>query len=94
MYILVQVPFHNLTEYTRHRNVAELVDGDGVEVTEEAGSDGVPPPTRRTHGGYELHVHQLHGSVLLEIVPVPVVQPLPQELNGRLCTVHLSGGHV
>ena len=88
------MPLHNLTEYTRHCNVAELVDGDGVEVTEEARSDGIAAPTRGTHGGYELHIHQLHGGVLLEVVPVPVVQPLPQELNGRLGTVHLSRGHV
>ena len=33
-------------------------------------------------------------GVLLEVVPIPVVHPLPQQLNGRLGTIHLSSRHV
>lgn len=32
--------------------------------------------------------------VFLEVVPVPVVQPLPQQLDGRLSTILLPGRHV
>ena len=51
-----------------------------------------------------IHVYTYHHSivsgifsdlgVLLEVVPIPVVHPLPQQLNGRLGTIHLSSRHV
>ena len=33
-------------------------------------------------------------AVILEVIPVPVVHPLPQELNGRLGPIHLPRRHV
>ena len=33
-------------------------------------------------------------AVVLEVIPVPVVHPLPQELNGRLGPIHLPRRHV
>ena len=33
-------------------------------------------------------------GVFLEVIPVPVVHPLSQQLNRRLGSVHLSGWHV
>ena len=33
-------------------------------------------------------------GVFLEVIPVPVVHPLSQQLNGRLGSIHLPGRHV
>ena len=33
-------------------------------------------------------------AVVLEVIPVPVVHPLPQELNGRLGPINLPRRHV
>jgi len=39
------VPVDNISEYSRHRDVIKLIDGDGVEVTKEARRDGIATAT-------------------------------------------------
>ena len=91
---LIKVPLHNLTEDLPHGGVVKLIHCNGVEVPEEARCDRVPSSSGRAHGGHELSVHQLHGRVLLEVIPVPMVQPLSQQLDRGLRSVHLSCRHV
>lgn len=50
--------------------------------------------TRWPHGAHDLDVHQVDHGTILHVVPVPVVQPLPQELHGRLGAVRLARWHV
>ena len=92
--LLVQMPFHDLTEYTSHCNVTEFIDCYCVEVPKEARGYRIASTPRRAHSCYELHIHQLHSRVLLQVVPIPVIQPLSQQLNRWLGTIDLSGGHV
>ena len=40
------------------------------------------------------HVHNVHSGGVLAVVPVAMVRPLSQQLDGRLCSVHLLGWHV
>ena len=88
------MPFHDLTEYTSHCNVTEFIDCYCVEVPKEARGYRIASTPGRAHGCYELHIHQLHSRVLLQVVPIPVIQPLSQQLNRWLGTIDLSGGHV
>ncbi len=44
--------------------------------------------------GNEQNIDEVDLGVLLEVVPVPVVLPLPQELDGWLGSVDLPRWHV
>ena len=63
------MPVHNSSKDKCHGVVIKFIDGDGVEVTEEARGDGIPPSPGWAHGCNEENIHQVHGSVLLEIIP-------------------------
>ena len=63
------MPVHDGPEDALHGVVVKLVDGDGVEVAQEAGSDWVTAAAGRTHGRDQLNVNQLHGRGLLQVVP-------------------------
>ena len=51
------MPPDDAVEDELHRGVVELVNGDGVEVSEEPRGDRVTPTSRRTHGSDQLDVH-------------------------------------
>lgn len=50
--------------------------------------------TWRSHGSDELDVDQFDGSHVLQVVPVPVVEPLAEQLDRRLRAVRLPHRHV
>ena len=89
-----EVPVEDAREYGGHGLVVELVDGDDVEVAEEAGRDVVAAAARRPHRAHRLDVGELDFGLVLAVVPVPVVVPLAEELDGRLGAVRLHLGHV
>ena len=65
---LVEMPVQEGREDALHRLLAERVDGDDVEVAQEAGSDGVPTPSRGTHGWHKHDVLQVkHTGVFPEM---------------------------
>jgi len=53
-----------------HLLVVELVDGDGVEVSQEARCDWVATAARWTHRRHQLDVGQVDRRRLLQVVPV------------------------
>ena len=48
----------------------------------------------RAHGGDKSEIDESSEQQILAIVPAPLVEPLAQQLNGRLCAVLLALGHV
>ena len=56
-------------EYLAHGGVREGVNGDDVEVSDEAGRDLLPTAARRSHGTQELHVLQQDLGAVLPVVP-------------------------
>lgn len=50
--------------------------------------------TRWSHSTYDLDIHQVDHGAGLQVIPVPVVQPLAQQLHRGLSTVNLPGWHV
>ena len=69
------MPFHDGGEDPEHGVVAELVHGDDVEVANEAGRQVVPSAARWAHGRHQHQVHQMHGRLVLPVVPVPMTKP-------------------
>ena len=53
------MPVHDTTEDEFHCLVFKLIDGECVEVSEEARRDGVAAATWRTHSRYQDDVHQV-----------------------------------
>lgn len=89
-----EVPLEDAGENGGENLLAEAVDGEGVEVTEEARRDRVPSSTRRSHRRQDLDVHESDHGAVREVVPVPVVVPLSQQLDRRLGAVLLPHRHV
>ena len=54
---LAKMPIHNPAENEGHGAVVELIDGDCVEVAEEAWCDWVPPTTGRPHSCNQQGIH-------------------------------------
>lgn len=54
----------------------------------------VPSSPGGAHGCHEQHIHDVQLGRVLLVKPVAVVDPLPQELDGGLGSVHLFGWHV
>ncbi len=50
--------------------------------------------TRWAHSTYDLDIHQIYHGAVLHVIPVPVVQPLAQQLHRGLSTIDLPGWHV
>jgi len=88
------VPIQDLGEDGGHGGVIELVDGDEVEVAEEARRDVVASAAWWAHGAHELYVGEGDLGLVFSVVPVPVVEPLAEELDGRLGSVRLYLRHV
>ena len=57
---LAEVPVHDAAEDELHCVTLKLVDGEGVEVSEEPRGDGVTTSSRWTHGRYQYNVRQVH----------------------------------
>lgn len=68
----LEVECHDGTKYPRHRLVIELVDGDDIEVSQEARGDGVPPTTRGAHGSQDLDINQREFAGILLVIPVQI----------------------
>ena len=64
-----QVPAEDGAVDGRHLAFVELVDGDGVEVAQEARRDGVAAAARRSHRRHQLHVGQVDRRRVLQVVP-------------------------
>ena len=60
------MPLHDAVEDQFHCIVLEFVNGEGVEVTEESGCDGVTPATWWAHGCYQDNVHQIDLMMKIE----------------------------
>mmetsp|Transcript_11712 Transcript_11712/g.17848 ORF Transcript_11712/g.17848 Transcript_11712/m.17848 type:complete len:936 (+) Transcript_11712:4723-7530(+) len=67
-----------------------------VEVAHHTSSDGIPTTSRRSHGGDEDDIFNLHEGLLLlrAIVPTLVVHPLAKDFNRRLGSILFLLGHV
>ena len=57
---LAEVPVHDTAKDEFHCVTLKVVDGEGVEMTEEPRGDGVTTSSRWTHGCYQYNVHQVH----------------------------------
>ena len=88
------VPVEDLGENGAHGLVVEFVDSDQVEMTQETGRDIVSATAGRTHGAHELYLDEIDFGLVFAVVPVPVVEHLTQELDGRLSTIRLYLWHV
>lgn len=50
--------------------------------------------TRWSHGTHNLNIHQVDHGAVLHVIPVPMIQPLAQQLHRGLGTIHLPCWHV
>lgn len=57
-------------------------------------SDVIPSSTRGTHGSHKQNIHNVQPVCVFLVKPVAVVNPLSQQLNGGLGSIHLFGWHV
>ena len=57
-------------------------------------SNVISSSTRGAHGCHKQHINDVQLVCVFLVKPVTVVNPLPQELNGRLGPIHLFGWHV
>ena len=64
------MPVDDSVENVAHCRVIKLIDGDSVEVTQEAWSDRVASTARGAHGSDELNINQFHSSGVLKVIPV------------------------
>lgn len=63
------MPLHDAAKDLRHGCVVKLGYTDGVEMTKEAWSDGVPPTSRGSHGAHDLDINQVNGRRIFQVVP-------------------------
>ena len=66
----LEVECDNRTKYPCHGFIVEFVDGDDIEVPQEARCDGVTPTTWGAHGSQELDINQRQFASILLIIPV------------------------
>lgn len=85
---------HQRREYANHRVIAERIDGQNGEMSQQARRDGVATATRRTHCRQKLRVDEEYFARVLQIVPVTMIDVLTQQLNRWLSSVYLSRRHV
>lgn len=87
---------NDLVEDSGHDVLVEIGARDDVEVTTEARSHRVFTASRWAHCTDQNNVRDLDERVLIVrvIVPLAMVNPLSEELNGRLCSLFLHSGHV
>lgn len=57
-------------------------------------SNVIPSSPGGPHGCHKQHIHNVQLICVLLVKPATMVNPLPQELNGRLGPIHLFGWHV
>ena len=60
----------------------------------EAGVDGVPASSRRSHSSQKKNVIEVDLGGVLQVVPVACVEVLSHQLNGWLGAVNFEGWHV
>lgn len=66
-----------------------------IEVPGEPHGDRIAATTWRTHGTTKVYVDEVAELAdCFAIVPAFEVHPLANELDGRLCAVHLESGHI
>lgn len=70
------MPVHDFPKDGDHGVIIKFINGDHVEVSQEARGHRVPATTWWAHGSHDLDVNQLHGCGFLQVIPVPVIQPL------------------
>lgn len=88
------MPVHDFPENGDHGIIIKFINGDHVKMSQEARGHRVPATTWWAHGCHDLDVNQFHGRGFLQVIPVPVIQPLSQQLNRRLSSKLLQHGHV
>jgi hypothetical protein len=57
-------------------------------------SDVIPSSTRGTHGSHKQNIHNVQPVCVFLVKPVAMVNPLSQQLDGGLGSIHLFGWHV
>ena len=88
------MPFENTVENQLTRSIVELIDCDGMQMAQETSSHLITTASRRPHGTHELDVSEIELGVILQIVPVPMIKPLAQQLDWRLSSISLTLRHV
>ena len=63
------MPVNNSAENVTHCRIIKLIDGNGVEVTQEAWGDWIASTARRAHSSDQLNINQFHSCGLLEVIP-------------------------
>lgn len=56
--------------------------------------DIIPPSTRGPHGRHKQHVYNVQPGRVLLVIPVVMINPLAQQLDGRLSSINLLRRHV
>ena len=64
-----EISCHECREYPDHCFIIKWVDGNDIEVTQEARCDGISTSTRGTHSSKELDVLQNYLGCVLCIIP-------------------------
>jgi len=87
---------HLRVEDSQEDVLAEVAEGDDVEVPEEARRDLVPSAAWRAHGCQVVDVHRLSewAALLGLVVPLTMIDELTQELIGWLRAILAWSRHV
>ena len=65
----LEVYLSDLGEYSGHGFICEWVDGHNVEVSQESGSDWVPPTSGRPHCRHKLNINQGQFGAVFLVIP-------------------------
>ena len=94
--VLEEEPIHYIVEDVVHGLLRVGLNINHVEVADITRRDVVATTTWGSHGS-----HKLNGSndsefllIGIDFVPATVIHPLTEELDGRLCSIHLLLRHV
>ena len=89
-YTCLEGKVDNVGEDARHGVVVEVVDGDHIEVPDEAWSDGVPAASRWTHGPHEMDVSQDKLARVFLVVPTSTTVRWHDYMTMHVCVQHLN----
>ena len=64
------MPVNDSAENVTHCGVIKLIDGDGIEVTQETWGDWVASTSRWTHGSDQLYINQFHSCGIFKVIPI------------------------
>lgn len=89
-----EVPLKDVAEYLVEGLSVKRLDIDQVVMTKVPHGDHVPASNWREHCSDKAYTAEVFELLSIEVIPSPVVHPLPEQLDGRLCPILLLLRHV